>query len=135
MPQSRAFFSTSTDAMWAVCPGHHRRIGNSAYWWGRQQHNVKPGRRRLSMQANQRWPSCTGKVVILASLGHRHIISWCESCSTKDDDRQRSSVAMLCWPWKTTSQRHNPHKRLHERRFIPRVRTPCGRCAQVIIEG
>ena len=51
--------------------------------------------------------------VILASLGHRHL-SWCESCSTKDDDCQRSSVAMLCWPWKTTSQRHNPYKRLGE---------------------
>ena len=30
------FFSTSADAMWAVCPGDHRRNGNSAYWWGRQ---------------------------------------------------------------------------------------------------
>ena len=24
-------FSTSADAMWAVCPGHHRRTGNTAY--------------------------------------------------------------------------------------------------------
>ena len=35
-------FSTSADAMWAVCPGHHRRIGNSAYWWGRQPKKPKP---------------------------------------------------------------------------------------------
>ena len=25
-------FFQSTDAMWAVCPGHHRKDGNSAYW-------------------------------------------------------------------------------------------------------
>ena len=46
-----AFFSTSADAMWAVCPGHRRRIGNSAYWWGRQ-----PKRKNRHKTTNKKRP-------------------------------------------------------------------------------
>ena len=28
-PGVRSFFPTSADAMWAVCPGHRRRVGNT----------------------------------------------------------------------------------------------------------
>ena len=35
------FFSTSADAMWAVCPGHHRRKGNTAYRW-EMKHGPEP---------------------------------------------------------------------------------------------
>ena len=37
--------------MWAVCPGHHRKDGNSAYWWGERPENNKK-----HTQLDDEWP-------------------------------------------------------------------------------
>ena len=59
------------------------------------------------LKAIQWWPSCAGKGKMPVSVGSTSALfkdswSWCERLQHEVyDDHYKSSVAMLCWPWKT----------------------------------
>ena len=52
------FFSTSADAVWAVCPGHHEKYGNTANRWGEKQEQKQP---KPQKEPKQKTPPKTPK--------------------------------------------------------------------------
>ena len=55
------FFSTSTDAVWAWCPGHHGRKGNTIRWWRRGQR--QPNKQQKTKPTTTQRPSLHHPVV------------------------------------------------------------------------
>ena len=50
------FFSMSADAVWAVCPGHQRKYGDTASWWGKQTKNSKTEKPKTQKQNTTKAP-------------------------------------------------------------------------------